>query len=179
MLSIVVPKTKMWNDKFQKFANSPETKLDLEHSLISISKWESIWKKPFLSTEGKSTEETISYIRCMTLTRNVDDLVYSALTVGNLESVADYISDKHTATTINEVSRPNHGELITSELIYYWMVTLNIPMECQRWHLNRLITLIRVCNVKNAPPKKMTQQEVMSKHRALNAARRKRLKTKG
>lgn len=180
MLQIKVPASELWDEKSNVFTNTKETVLVLEHSLISISKWEAKWHKAFLGKEEKTTEEVIDYIKCMTLTQNVDDNVYNALTNENIESINNYINDPHTATVIYEdPNGPKNKETITSELIYYWMVTLNIPFECQKWQLNRLLTLIRVCNIKNKPPKKMTERQIMSRNAALNAARRKRLNTKG
>ena len=180
MLQIKVPASELWDEKSNVFTNTKETILVLEHSLISISKWEAKWHKAFLGKEEKTTEEVIDYIKCMTLTQNVDDNVYNALTNENIESINNYINDPHTATVIYEdPNGPKNKETITSELIYYWMITLNIPFECQKWQLNRLLTLIRVCNIKNKPPKKMSERQIMSRNAALNAARRKRLNTKG
>lgn len=153
--------------------------LRLEHSLVSISKWESKWCKSFLSTPNKTTEETIDYVKCMCLDE-VDEDVFNGITNDNISKIVEYINSPMTATTFNNTqdSKPNR-EIITAELIYYWMITLNIPMECQYWHINRLLTLIRVCNIKNSPPKKMGRQELMSRNAALNAARKKQLNTKG
>ena len=159
---------------------SKEQTLQMEHSLVSLSKWESKWHIPFLGRDEKTFEQTIDYIRCMTLNKNVDPTVYKFLTKENIAAINEYIGDPMTATTFREerVNGPNR-ETPTSELIYYWMIALNIPFECQKWHLNRLLTLIRVCNIKNQPPKKMSQREIMSRNAALNAARRKQLNTKG
>lgn len=180
MLQITVPASELWDEKSNVFINTKKTVLVLEHSLVSISKWESKWHKAFLGKEEKTTEEVIDYIKCMTLTQNVDENIYKALTNENIESINDYINDPHTATVIYEENNgPKNRETITSELIYYWMVTLNIPFECQKWQLNRLLTLIRVCNIKNKPPKKMTERQIMSRNAALNAARKKRLNTRG
>lgn len=135
--------------------------------------------KPFLSDKQKSTEETLDYIKCMTITQNVDDKSYYGLTAKNIEDINNYIGASMTATTFIDDDKKNNREIITSEVIYYWMIALNIPMECQKWHLNRLLTLIRVCNIKNNPPKKMSRKEIMSRNAALNAARRKKLNSKG
>lgn len=181
MLQIVIPATEYWDDLKQEFIRLPkEQKLQLEHSLVSISKWESKWRKPFLSNEAKTPEETIDYIRCMTITQNVDPFVYNFLTNENMEQVKQYIEAPMTATWFpKNTPGKNNGEQITNELIYYWMITLNIPSKFEKWHINRLLTLIRVCNVKNQPSKKMSRRDVMSQNRALNAARRKRLNSKG
>jgi hypothetical protein len=181
MLQITIPAGDMWDEEKEEFITlRSDQKLQLEHSLVSLSKWESKWCKPFLKKENKTTEETIDYVRCMTVTQNVDPKVYLFLTNKNYKEINDYVDSPMTATwfTEDKKGKPNR-EQITSELIYYWMIALNIPFECQKWHLNRLLTLIRVCNVKNQPPKKMSKRDIMSHNRALNAARRKRLNTKG
>lgn len=135
--------------------------------------------KPFFSKEQKSVAETIDYIKCMTITQNVNPKVYNSLTKDNIDMINSYIDNPMTATTFSSPNQGKSREIITSELIYYWMISLNIPMECQKWHLNRLLTLIRVCNVKNTPPKKMSRREIMARNAELNAARRKQLGTKG
>lgn len=181
MLRIVVPLSpEGWDEKKQEFIEPKVQVLQLEHSLVSLSKWESKWCKPFLTKEDKTYEETLDYIKFMTLTNNVKPEVYEHLTVGNVQEINNYIGAPMTATTFSEerYGRRNQ-EVITSELIYYWMIALNIPFECQKWHLNRLLTLIRVCNIKNAPAKKMSKRDIMSRNAQLNAARRKQLNTKG
>lgn len=180
MLTITIPERELWDEERAEFVSVKEQTLQLEHSLVSLSKWESKWKKPFLTKEDKTPEETIDYIRCMTLTPNVKPEVYKCLTHDNIAKINNYISDPMTATTINMHGLSKGGkEIVTSELVYYWMVALNIPFECQKWHLNRLITLIQVCNVKNTPPKKMSKRDIMSRNAALNAARRKKYNSKG
>lgn len=180
MLEIIIPATEQWDEKNQEFITSKEQILRLEHSLVSLSKWESKWCKPFLSKENKTMEETIDYIKCMTLTQNVDPYVYNLLTMDNIKKVNEYISAPMTATTFSDSNKKSGGnEIITSELIYYWMISLNIPFECQKWHLNKLFTLIKVCSIKNQPPKKMSKKDIMSRNAALNAARRKQMNTKG
>lgn len=179
MLTITIPAMELFNDSTQEFITVKEQKLQLEHSLVSVSKWESKWNKPFLSKDDKTVEETIDYIKCMTITQNVDPLVYNRLTNSNITEINKYIDSSMTATTFNNSNDRRSREIITSEIIYYWMISLNIPMECQKWHLNRLLTLIRVCNVKNAPPKKMSNKELMSRNAALNAARMKKFNTTG
>lgn len=135
--------------------------------------------KPFLSKERKTVAETIDYIKCMTITQNVKDETYSRLSSENINAINEYINDSMTATTFPNQQGTGSREIITSELIYYWMISCNIPMECQKWHINRLITLIRVCNVKNAPAKKMSKREIASRYASLNAARRKQLHSRG
>lgn len=180
MLQITIPAREQWDDLKQEFIVSKEQTLQLEHSLVSVSKWESKWNKPFLTNQPKTREETIDYVRCMTITQNVEPEVYYNLTQKNLEDIFKYVDAPMTATTFsNNGSKKTSREITTSELIYYWMVALEIPFECQKWHLNRLITLIRVCNEKNQPPKKQSKRETMNQYAALNAARRAKLKSKG
>lgn len=179
MLHLTISSREEWNETSQEFVYTKGQALQLEHSLVSISKWEAKWCKPFLSKDQKTFEETIDYIRCMTLTQNVDPKVYSLLTRDNIQKVNDYIEAPMTATYVREMPGPKSHEAITSELIYYWMISYNIPFECQKWHLNRLLTLIRVCSIKNAPAKKQNPRDIMSRNAALNAARRKQLNSKG
>ena len=179
MLLLTIPAAELFDNKTQEFIKIPEYRLQMEHSLVSLSKWESKWKKPFLSKIPKTAAETIDYIRCMTITQNVDPKVYNSLTSKNIQQINEYIDEPMTATTFNETNNTSNREIVTSELIYYWMFSLNIPMECQKWHLNRLLTLIRVCNIKNQPPKKMSRRDIMNRNAALNAARRSKLNSKG
>ena len=181
MLVITVQGVEGWDEQKEEFVSAkPPVCLQLEHSLISLSKWESKWEKPFLSKEPKTIEETIDYIRCMTLNSNVPADVYDRLSSQNFRDVNAYIDAKRSATTIREEQKGHRGtEIVTSELIYYWMVALQIPFECQKWHLNRLMTLINVCSAKNGPQKKMSQKEIFAQNRALNAARRKRAHSRG
>jgi len=180
MLIITIPGGELFNDQTQEFLTVKEQTLQLEHSLVSLSKWESKWQKSFLHSREKTFEETIDYIKCMTITQNVDPIIYNRLTTSNIEQINNYISAPMTATTFSNIQNTTRSnEIITAELIYYWMISLNIPMECQKWHLNRLLTLIRVCNIKSTPPKKMKRREIMSRNAALNAARRKQLNSKG
>lgn len=180
MLTITIPATEEFDEIKGEFLYTKEQTLQLEHSLISISKWESKWCKPFLSKNDKTAEEIIDYIKCMTLNTNVGDDVYRCLTQANLDKINKYIEAPMTATCFYEDKNgKSNREVITSELIYYWMIALQIPFECQKWHLNRLLTLVRVCNIKNAPPKKMSKREIMSRNAKLNAARRQQLNTKG
>lgn len=182
MLRITVPACEFYDESKEEFVETKEQTLIMEHSLISISKWEAKWKKPYLSREKKTTEEVFDYLRCMTITpTNVDPLVYRSFTEENLKDVVDYIDDPMTATTINEAGLRNpRREIITSEIIYYWMIAQNIPTEYEKWHLNRLLTLIKVCSIKNNPKQnKMSKSAIMRQNRALNAARRAKYGTKG
>lgn len=180
MLHITIPAVEQWDEVKQEFVYTKDQMLSLEHSLVSLSKWESKWCKAFLTKQEKTFEETLDYIKFMTITQNVDPKVYNYLTNENIDEVNRYIEAPMTATYFSEdktskISR----EQVTAELIYYWMISLNIPFECQKWHLNRLLTLIKVCNIKNTPPKKRSRKDIMSSNAALNAARRKQLNTRG
>ncbi len=180
MLQITIPAVELWDERKQEFVTTKEQTLQLEHSLVSLSKWESKWCKPFLTKQEKTFEETLDYIKCMTTTQNVDPEVYNHLTNENIEEINKYIEAPMTATYFSDdKTAKSSREQITAELIYYWMIALNIPFECQKWHLNRLLTLIKVCNIKNQPPKKRSRKEIMSRNAALNAARRKQLNTRG
>lgn len=186
MLQIIVParpEKEFYDEEKQEFFTIPgtkEQKLQLEHSLVSLSKWESKWKKPFLAKTELTTEETLDYIRCMTITQNVPPEVYQNIPSDLIKQISDYIADPMTATWFSkEEQKKSNSEVITSELIYYWMIALNIPPQYEKWHLNKLITLIRVCNAKNEPPKKMSKRSVMNRNAELNRARRARLNSKG
>lgn len=180
MLYITIPAAEFYDEEKNEFVYAKEQKLQLEHSLVSLRKWESKWCKAFLTKVDKTEEETIDYIKCMTITQNVDPEVYNRLTDKNIKQINEYIAAPMTATYISEENngKPNR-ETVTAELIYYWMIALNIPFECQRWHLNSLLTLIKVCNIKNTPPKKRSKKEIASRNAALNAQRRQQLNTRG
>lgn len=180
MLQITVHANDLWDESRNEFISTKEQTLQLEHSLVSLSKWESKWCKPFLSKEDKTREETLDYIRCMTITQHVSPDVYYAISNAQMADINAYIDSPMSATVVREDrSKARSREPVTSELIYYWMIALNIPFECQKWHLNRLLTLIKVCNSKNEPAKKMSKKELMSRNTALNEARKKQLNSKG
>lgn len=179
MLKIFVPSGELYDERTERFITINGRELQLEHSLVSISKWEAKWKKPFLSNSAKSHEETIDYVRCMTTSQNVDPNVFLGLTDANIDAVNRYIDDSMTATTFKNSQKKPNRQIITSEIIYYWMISLGIPMECQKWHLNRLLTLIRVCDEKNQPGKKKSRKEIMAENRALNQMRRARTGSRG
>lgn len=181
MLQITIKGFELWDETKQEFINVKEQTLQLEHSLVSLSKWESKWCKSFMSSKDKTDEETMDYIRCMTVTKNVDPNVYLGLNVENIKQINQYIEAPMTATWFSEREKKGklNNETITAELIYYWMIALQIPVEFEKWHLNRLITLIRVCNLKNQPPKKRAKNDIIRDYAALNAARKKQLNTKG
>lgn len=181
MLRITIPAAELFDESTESFIYKKEQMLVLEHSLVSLSKWESKWNKAFLTKEDKTTEEVIDYVRCMTVTQNVDPEVYFRLSSQNIDDINAYIDAPMTATVINRQNRKGgfNREKVTSELIYYWMIALNIPFECQKWHLNRLLTLIEVCEIKSQPPKKMSKREIAARNSALNEARKQKLKTHG
>lgn len=179
-----------WDESKEEFVSINSCDLVLEHSLISISKWESKWKVPFLTNPNRTNEQLIDYIRCMTITQNVDPKVYEFIPQQEIMRIQDYINDDHTATFFKDdgKKRGGHKEILTSEVIYYFMIALQIPMECQKWHLGRLMTLIKVCNEKNkeADPKnrkkKLTTKEQMdlaTKYDEINERRKKELGTRG
>lgn len=181
MLKIVVKGGEVYNEETSEISFTKDTVLQLEHSLISLAKWESKWHKPFLEDMDKRTpEEDLDYIRCMTITQNVDPSVYERLSIDNMLEIRSYLDDKMTATWISDKQGPKSKQKkVTAELIYYWMISLQIPFECEKWHLNRLLTLIRVCNVENAPKKKMKKGDIYKQNRALNEARRKSMGSRG
>lgn len=181
MLKITVPATEYFDEESSQFVTTPEVELKLEHSLVSLSKWESVWEKPFLSQDKKTSAETLDYVRCMTLNEEeVPDEVYAFLGDQNVKRITEYIKAKMSATWFSDdKKKPGVSEIITSELVYYWMISLNIPLECERWHLNRLFTLIQIFNRKNAPAKKMSKSEIAARNRALNAQRRAQLNSRG
>lgn len=181
MLRIQIPEQEFYDESSEEFIKVKAQTLVMEHSLISLSKWEAKWKKPYLSDDPKSKEEIYDYFRCMTVGAVPEDYVYRALSADNIKEIADYINDPMTATTIYEFDKkPHNKSIVTSELIYYWMIAQNIPPEYEKWHLNRLLMLIKVCSIKNNPKqRKMSRQEIARQNRAINAARRKKYGTKG
>jgi len=178
MLKIILPPKELYNEEKEEFFYMKEQEIQLEHSLVSVSKWEAKWCKPFLDKKNKTDEETIDYIKAMTISQNLNPIVYFQLNKKIMDEIADYINAPMTATIIKE-SKEKSREIITSEIIYYWMISFNIPFECQKWHLNRLLTLINVCSIKNQPAKKMSKNEILRRNKALNEARKAKLGTRG
>jgi len=179
MLKITIPGQELWDEKNQRFLHTQDVSLVLEHSLISLSKWEAAWKKPFLTKENKTDEETIDYIRHMTITQNVDPIVYERITQDVMDEVTEYIQDPMTATTFKEDHISHSREIITAELIYFWMINFQVPIDRERWHLNRLLTLIRVCTIKNQKAKPRGRKDILRQNKALNDARKAKLNTNG
>ena len=180
MLTIIVPGVEGFDDENQEFVDAEDFELELEHSLVTLSKWEELFRKPFLTSEAKTTEEVFAYIKIMTQTPNVPPEVFLRLSEENVEQINEFLNAQMTATTFHD-SGPSRAstEFITSELIYYWMTALNIPFECERWHLSRLITLIKVCNAKQEKPRKKSSQEIQTRTSDLNAQRKAQMGTKG
>lgn len=179
MIEIRVPQTEAWDETNECFIVLPEETVKMEHSLISIAKWESRWHEPFMGDSDKTDEQILDYMRCMVMGNKDPDVVYR-FTMEDSERIGEYINDPMTATTFTDLERKAlRGETVTAELIYYWMISLKIPIEFQKWHFNRLMTLIRVCLIKNQPEKKMGRSELLARNKALNDARRKRLNSKG
>lgn len=184
MLEITIPRIEGFNDLTGEFITvSEETTLLLEHSLLSMAKWESKWHKPFLDSHKEHTvEESIDYIRCMTISpKHVDPELYRNIPQYLMDKITEYIDNPMTATWFSDSNQSSGpSKTVTSEVIYYWMITYNIPFDpCEKWHLNRLTTLIRVCSEKNGPQKKMSKAQVMERNRRLNEQRRAQMKSKG
>lgn len=180
MLTLTIPQTEMYDEFTNEFITIDAVEVELEHSLVSLSKWEEKFEKAFLGPDQKTSEETRAYIACMCLTPNIDPEVWSRLTKGNLEAINAYLEKTMTATTFHEAPDNRRSrEIITAEIIYYWMIALNVPLECENWHLNKLFALIKVLNLKNAPSKKMSRRDAAAQQRALNAQRRAQMNTNG
>lgn len=179
-LQITVKGGEIYNAQTEEFVQVPTTTLLLEHSLVSLSKWESKWEVPFINEKGHTPEQMMDYIKFMTLTKHVDPNVYSFITQENVEEIRAYIEKKHHANVFN---RPNDKrkpkELITAETIYYGMFAQGIPKECEKWHLNKLLALIELMSIKNNPGKKMSKKDLYKRHRNINKANRKRFNSKG
>lgn len=180
MLEIEIQGSEFWDSSKEEFIYTKPTKIRLEHSLISLTRWEQKYKKPFLESKEKTPEEVIYYIRCMCLDKNVDPLIFDSIDAKTLKEIMDYINDPMTATKINDhgSGKGHTHEVLTSEVLYYYMTALNIPFECEKWHLNNLITLIKVASAKNNP-KKMSKGETLKNNWELNKIRRAKLHTKG
>jgi hypothetical protein len=179
MLRLKVTTEEGFNETSSEFVSSDYTILELEHSLVSVSKWESKWEIPFLSTDSKSDAQTLDYVRMMFSGDEFPEHLILVLTTEHYQQINDYINAKMTATWFSEQQNAQSREIITAELIYYWMIALGIPFECQSWHLNRLLTLIKVCNIKNAPKKKLTSADAARRNREINQQRRDQMGSKG
>lgn len=179
-LSIVIPGKDLYDEKTNTFVSTKETHVVLEHSLLSISKWEAKWHKPYLTREPKTTEENTDYLRCMCLTQGIDPKVFYGLDQKTAKIIGDYIADPMTATTIKQKDKRPSREIITNEIIYFWMADLGIPFDpCQKWHFNHLMTLIQVSFAKQGPEKKMSRKEMLAQRSMLNAQRKAKYRTHG
>lgn len=190
MLKLDIPDLEGWDEIHERFIYTKAVTLTFEHSLVSISKWESKWKKPYLLEAKKTEEELIDYFKCMTITQNVDPMVYVLMPDSAKRKLIEYIGDANSATTFHSIDRElesnkkNSGKIkksniVTSELIYYWMIAFEIPFECQRWHLNRLMALINICRIKSQTNNKMSKKDTLANNAKLNEMRRKRAHSKG
>lgn len=179
MLKLELEAIEIYDEKTQTFATTKPQTIKLEHSLVSISKWESKWKRPFLSKEPKTSEQSIDYIRCMSISGDIDDSIIGRLSEAQSLAILEYIDSDMTATKLPKNNKTGVSQVVTSELIYYWMIQHNVPFECEKWHLNRLLTLINVCSIKASPPKKMSKQELARRNSEINAARKRQLNTGG
>lgn len=180
MLRIEIPSSDLYNEDTEEFITIDGVVLDLEHSLVSLSKWESKFQKPFLSSHNKSEDEVLGYIECMIVTKNFPADAVKMLSQANLDQINEYINSKESATIINEMpGGKGRGEIITSELIYFWMINFSIPFECEFWHLNRLFSLIQICNIKNSKTKPRSRRAIAERNRQLNEQRKAKLGTRG
>ena len=180
MLKIEVPATELYDEEKNEFVYTKATALQLEHSLVSLSKWEAKWHKHFIGRTDISVEEFLDYVRCMTITQNVDENVYRCMTADVIRQIREYIEDPMTATILPKETGPKDGRFISSELIYYWLSCYNLPFgECQKWHLNRVLTLINVCSNESSEKKKMPLNDIYAQNRLLNEQRKAKLKTRG
>lgn len=180
MLQLSIVTSELFDESSDEFVDADSVELELEHSLVSLSKWECKYEKPFLGENTKAEEELLDYIRMMVIGPVPPDDVLSKLSQGNVEAIERYINAKMTATWFSNDPSPSvNREIVTAEIIYYWMISLGVPFECQHWHLNRLLTLIKVCNLKNQPKKNMTRAEAASMQSDLNQQRRAELGSTG
>lgn len=196
MLEITIPGEDLWDERREEFIQTKSTTLRLEYSLVSLSKWESKWHIPFFSeTESRTREQMLDLVRCMTVTQGVDPAVYRRLTRENLDAIYRYMEDPMTATWFRGEPKPGEKiqngakkaaprrrtpqKVLTTEVLYARMFAAGIPLECERWHLNRLMTLIRVCQEEQTPPKKMSRKEALNQRKQLNSARQKKYHSHG
>ena len=179
-ITVTIPDKEFFDQANNRFLTIRGRSLTFEHSLLSITKWESKWHKPYLSKTEKTREEAIDYLRCMCLDKIDDPNIFMAIDADAMKEISLYIEDPMTATTFREDHKRQSREIITNEIVYYWMTELNIPFDpCQKWHFNRLMTLIRVASIKKQPPKKMGKKEWAAQRSAINAQRRAKYNSKG
>jgi hypothetical protein len=179
-IKVTIPRQELYDESTNEFKEIKETTLLLEHSLVSISKWEAKWHIPYINTKEKTEEQAFDYLRCMTITQNVNPEIYKYIPIEEAQRIKEYIEDPMTATTITkQEGKGRSNKILTSEVIYFYMFSYNIPAEFDKWHLNRLLMLIDVFNEENKPKKKMSKTQAMSRYASLNAARRARLNSAG
>lgn len=179
-LTINIPSAELYDQKNGRFVTIRGRELKFEHSLLSVSKWESKWHKSFFSKDAKTEEETTDYIRCMCLTNDADPNIFKYLDAVSKSKIAEYIADPMTGTKLRKINQKPSREIVTNELIYFWMTSFGIPFDpCEKWHLNRLMILIEIASRKNTPPKKVGKREAAQQRTALNAQRRAKYNTKG
>lgn len=180
MLELTIPESEFYDSKSNKFITSPECKVSLEHSLISIAKWEAKWHEPYLGPQKKTYKQEQDYIRCMLLAPLKNDFLFESIfTSENIVKIRAYLDDSMTATTFSKTNQRTSKKIVTAEVIYCRMFACNIPMECQKWHLNRLLTLLRVCEIESGPKEKMSKKQSAERFSKLNAARRAKLNSRG
>lgn len=179
MLKLTVLGTETFNDVTSEFGSEGDVVLELEHSLVSLSKWEAEFEKPFLTNDQKTAVEILAYIKAMCLDPDIPESVFEKLSGENFREINSYIDAKMTATWFNENRSAPSREVVTSELIYYWMTVYTIPFSCETWHLNRLFTLIRICNIKHDKPKTMSRSDQAAEQRRLNNERKNRFNSTG
>lgn len=183
ILHITIPGKENWDSVKEEFIYEEDAELYLQHSLVTVAEWEARWKISFLDTDNKTPEQITDYIKIMTINQNeVDDSVYKRLTKENLDEINRYLKDEMSATTITDHGTPEsngRNEIITAEIVYYWMFSHNVPVEFENWHFNRLITLLKTCNIKSNPDNKMTKQETAKMYAEMNKARRQKYNSKG
>lgn len=179
MLRLEVITEEGYDESSEQFVAASSRILELEHSLLSLSKWESKWCVPFLSTNSKTEEQTLDYIRMMYLRGEFPEDIWTKLEPKHYDQIREYIDAPMTATTFNDKKAKASREIVTAELIYYWMIALGIPFECQEWHLNKLLTLVKVCNIKNSPKQKMSAADSAQQRQQLNEERRRATGSRG
>lgn len=179
MLEITIPGGERWSDRENRFYYPKETTIRLEHSLVSLSKWEAKWEIPFIGNRNLTYEQNCDYVQCMNMTQNVSSEVFEFIPPETLAEIRQYVDKKMTATTISNTTGRKSRETVTSEVIYCWMTELGIPFECQKWHLNRLITFIQVCQIRKAPQKKYRGSDLLRRNYELNELRKKQWGSNG
>lgn len=180
MLTITILGDEHYNEVTNEFSHHGNVVLEFEHSLVSVSKWESKFIKPFLTDDPKTAEEMLYYIECMILTKDYPSNILDALTQTNVREINEYIASPQSGTVFKETKQyRKNPEQISAELIYYWLVAYKIPFECETWHLNRLFALIRICSIKNDTGNKKSPREQAQSNAQLNEERKRQFNTNG